>query len=177
MKWSKVKKLAEDLLADSLRGRIRYHVTDYGPNHRGDTMSRGWITLDGTQVENFSNVQWYDNRLSLAYQLQSLDTGVEGDRAHPTWPYEAKWAEAEALLEKQGIFSKDQFYLGLQEYIQLPIDAALGSPNAVIRAIALMDRRCGRRRLPALPPPSDAPRLVKECYRIRCEAEGLHLTA
>ena len=46
MKWSKLKKAAEALLADALKRRIQYHVTQYGP---GDsyTMARGWITFDG----------------------------------------------------------------------------------------------------------------------------------
>lgn len=176
MKWSRVKKIAEDHLADSLKDRVRYHVTKYGS---GDTkvMTRGWITLDGIEIKNFSNVEWYDSRLSMVHQIDSLNTGVEGSKAHPTTHHYAKWAQAETLLEKQGLFSKDQFYLSLQEYIQLPIDTALNSSNTIIRAIALLDRRCGRRRLEALKPPRSASDLVKECFRIRCEAEGIQPAA
>lgn len=172
MKWSKLKKTAESLLADSLKDRIRYHVTKYGSGST-QIMSRGWITLDGNELANFSNVEWYENCLSLVRQIESVNTGVEGNKAHPASDYEAKWAKAEALLDKQGAFSKDQFYLSLDEYIQLPIAAALESPNTIIRAIAMLDRRCGKRRLETLKPLRDAPRLVQECYRIRCEAEGI----
>jgi len=175
MKWSKVEKSAEDLLADTLKGRIRFHVTKYcrGTSY---TMSRGWITYDGKELKNFSQVKWLMASGELVRQIESLNTGKEGTKAHPARHGREKWDQAEALLEQKEVFSKDQFYLSLQQYIQLSIDAALNSSNTIIRAIALLDRRCGKRRLATLKPPDDAPNLVKECYRIRCEAEGFHPT-
>ncbi len=177
MKWSKVKKLAESLLAESLRNRVRYHVTNYGAGLDTQDTSRGWLTLDGKELVNFSNAEYQFSRGSLLQQIESLNTGKEGTKAHPAVHAQVKQDHAEKLLAKQELFSEDQFYLSLEEYIQLPVEAALSSPNTIIRAIALLDRRCGKRRLETLKPPADAPNLVKECFRIRCEAEGLHLPA
>ncbi len=175
MKWSKVKKAAESLLADSLRNRVSYHVTKYGPGDSA-TMTRGWITYNGKELKDFSEVEWLMASGELVRQIEALNTGKEGTKAHPARSAQEELDQADALLEKQEVFSKDRFYLSLQQYVELPIDSALNSPNIIIRAIALFDRRCGKRRLEALKPPDDAPNLVKECYRIRCDAEGIHPT-
>ena len=57
MQWSKIKKLAEELICPALQGRVQFHLTSY----RMDTDShsspasqrgRGWITVDGAEVLN-----------------------------------------------------------------------------------------------------------------------------
>ena len=63
MQWSRAKKQFESLLAPSLQKRLRVHVTEYSKSKyfkskyfksdldaAGQTMGRGWITLDGNEV-------------------------------------------------------------------------------------------------------------------------------
>jgi hypothetical protein len=59
------------------------------------------------------------------------------------------------------------------QYLSLSIDDALTSPNYVARALAMLDRRFGRRRLRVWEPTAEQHKLVVRMYRLRCEAEGL----
>ena len=70
MKWSKLKKLTETLLADSIKKRIQYHVTQYA----GDsyTMARGSITLDDNEIANFSTVEWLWQRGDLEREIEDI---------------------------------------------------------------------------------------------------------
>ncbi|HEX8992118.1 MAG TPA: hypothetical protein VF784_10625 [Anaerolineales bacterium] len=176
MKWSKLKQSAESLLADTLKGRIRYQVTKYC---RGSSTSasRGWITFDGKELENFPNEGYVYSSRYLMQRTNPTINEWQGTPAHSDLEHSDKFAQAEKLLDKDYLGAKDEFYLALQTYILIPIDAALNSSNAIVRAIALFDRRCGKRRLGTLKPSPDAPSLVKECFGIRCEAEGLSLSA
>ena len=172
MKWSKLKKLAEDLLADSLKKRIQYHVTQYARDSY--TMSRGWITLDKKEIVNFSMVEWLWQRGDLVRQIGAINQDSDNKDHHQQSAYYDKWAQAEDVLQKEGVFSRDQFYDGLEEYIKLSIEEALNSDNPIIQAIAMFDRRCGIRRLEALRLPDTVAKMIKDFYLIRCEAEGIN---
>ena len=58
------------------------------------------------------------------------------------------------------------------EYLNLSIDDAMASENTVIRALAMLDKRLGRRRLVTLDPSSETP-LVATLLRFRLEVAGL----
>ncbi len=175
MKWSKLKKLTETLLADSLKKRIQYHVTQYA----GDsyTMARGWITLDDNEIANFSTVEWLWQRGDLEREIEDINKNQDwmiSDQKNELTP---AWSQASEILQKQGVFSRDQFYDSLEEYVQLSIEAALNSQNPIIQSIAMFDRRCGIRRLKSMKLPDTSNALIKNFYRIRCEAEGIQAAA
>ncbi len=133
MKWSKLKKLAEDLLAERLKNHVRYHFANYG---RGDstTMSRGWITVDGRKIANFSTVE---------------------------------------SMSRVSLYGEYEFLASLDEYVHLSVEAALKSNNPIVKAVAMFDRRFGLHRLESIQLASSTHPLVLDCYRIRCEAEGV----
>jgi hypothetical protein len=61
----------------------------------------------------------------------------------------------------------------LKAYLRLSIDDALKSDTPLVRALAVIDRRAGKRRLRSLEVgPLEHP-LVRELFRLRCEAEGI----
>jgi hypothetical protein len=60
----------------------------------------------------------------------------------------------------------------LEAYLSLTIDAALTSPSPLVRALAVIDRRVGKRKLRSLKMDSEHP-LVRELYLLRCKAEGV----
>jgi len=64
VKWSRLKKATEELLTPSLRGRIQYHITSYGPGE-SVIMTRVWITLDKQEILNFSSATWLKARHEL----------------------------------------------------------------------------------------------------------------
>lgn len=60
----------------------------------------------------------------------------------------------------------------LGDFIGLSIDAALTSPSPFVRGLAMLDARCGKRRLRSLEVRDEAP-FVRLLHQIRCSAEGL----
>lgn len=71
-------------------------------------------------------------------------------------------------------FSQSRLGEGMHDYLRLPIDAILSSEDSVVRALGMLDRRVGKRRLSKLDV-RDAPPLVKYLYLLRCEAEGIRV--
>jgi len=155
MIWTRLKKTSEALLADSLQGRIEYHLARYG---RGISyfMRRAWITFDKEEIAIFSTIKRVRESYELAGEWNSKDPQVI------------------AHLDKEGIFTRDDFVNGLEEYIQLQVEDVVKSPKPIIRAIAMFDRRLGKRRLSSLLLPKDEHQLVKSFYMLRCQAEGLY---
>jgi hypothetical protein len=64
----------------------------------------------------------------------------------------------------------------LREYITLSIDDALQSSNSLIQAVAMFDRRLGKRRLQKMTENPPEHPLVNAFFRLRCEAEGINTT-
>jgi hypothetical protein len=60
----------------------------------------------------------------------------------------------------------------MHEYQSLSADEILTSENPIIRAIGMLDRRIGIRRLKKIDIKSEHP-LVAATYIFRCKAEGL----
>ena len=172
MKWSKLKRITEAFLADSVKNRIRYHITQYGP---GDsyTMARGWITFDGKEIANFSTVEWMMQYEDLAGQIRDINQCTDCTNPDQKTGYYLAYDQAEEVLQRKGVFSRDQFYDSLEEYAQLPIEAALNSHNKIIQGLTLLDRRFGMRRLKAIKLPESTIEFVKTCHRIRSEAEEI----
>jgi hypothetical protein len=154
MVWTKLKKTAEALLAEPLKGRIEYHLANYG---RGVSyfMSRGWITLDGREIANFSTIK----RVRESYKMT--------DEWYSTDPQTLE------VLDKNGIFTRDYMVNALKNIIGSPIEEALQSTNPIIKAFAMLDRRLGKRRLKVLSFGENEHDLVKRFYQIRVQAESI----
>ncbi|MBI5959822.1 MAG: hypothetical protein HY866_13865 [Chloroflexi bacterium] len=167
MKWSKLKKTAEELLAASLQGRVQYHYTRYGPGE-SEIMTRAWITLDQEEILTASTAIWIREFFKLPLdmrqaRLEDADNLIS--------------SKAHVNLLQQNILSTYQFVHSLELYLGLPIDAAMASPNPIIRAFSMLDRRLGKRRLKQIKLTQTEHECSKKCYEIRCEAEGLKLSA
>ena len=154
MIWTKLKKTAEALLADTLKGRIEYHLTRYG---KGVSyfMSRGWITLDKKEIANFSTIK----RIRESYEL--------------TGEWYSDEQQTIDILDRRGIFTRDDFVDALEKYIGMQVEDAIQSSNPIIRAIAMFDRRLGKRRIGALSLGEGEYQLVATFYQMRCQAESL----
>jgi hypothetical protein len=55
MMWSKLKQLTEEKFADSVKNRVEIFSTRY--NKPNSTAGRGWITIDGIEIVNFSTMK------------------------------------------------------------------------------------------------------------------------
>lgn len=166
MRWSKLQKSLEDLLADSVKEHLQVHFTRYGRSP-SSMMDRAWITWNKEEILNFSTVGWLNGTHRVATQMYEA-----GERKEPPVWYTSS-EEVVKRLEQSEIFSRQQLYDALQTYLSLSIEQALDSSNVLIRAWAMFDRRLGKRRLSNMEfRPSDS-LLIKRWYQLRCQAEGI----
>jgi hypothetical protein len=72
MQWTKLQKRFEGLVAPSLRGRVKVHVTEYRETG-GFDVGRGWITLDGEEVVSVQIPSFYT--IHMNFSPDTLDFG------------------------------------------------------------------------------------------------------
>jgi len=159
MKWSKLKQQIETRFANSVRERAAIHITRYGPG-LSSTMTRGWLTWDGEEVLSFSTIAWLQAERAEAANPPTSNTPIS---IHDD-------------LQQRGIFSRFDLTDALESYLGLSIESALSSPNHLIRALAMFDRRVGKRRLQQLDINETTHPFVKQLYDLRCRAEQLSVT-
>lgn len=162
--WSGMRKyLEQDMLAESLRGRIRYGCTSYVGM---DSCRIFEICIDGKQFKRFSwetvNSYFIDN----GYTSNENPYGL-GDY----------WAEFWLLLDKHPMvdrteYTDDEFCNALEKYRNQDIRDSLRSDNPLIRMFAILDRRVGKRTLLNLSSELDKqPNWLRQIYLVRFEAE------
>lgn len=158
MQWSRLKRNVESLFAERVKGRVGLHSTRYRtmPDHDG----RAWITLDGEEIINMVHIwKWLyeiDNRLAVNKDGQNLHNKVD----------------AEKELANESFFAQHHLGEAMYEYQSMSINDIIVSENAIIRAIGMLDKRLGTRRLKQIDVSSEHP-LVMATYHFRCKAEGL----
>ncbi len=169
MRWSKLKQLVEDRMAESLQRRVEVHSAQY--RIMRDEYGRGWVTMDKGELANFADTDFYIQQGQIGHEITA---GVVA--------YDAQFADDDrrhcmprgtAMLHSRGIYSGWEFSRALWDSLSLSIDDALQSDNMIIRAFAMLDSRLGKRRLRALHLADDEHPLVRQFYDLRCEAEGI----
>lgn len=153
--WSGIrKKLEQEYLAESLRGRLQYFVTAYRESHDGDK-GRASIILDGKQVLEGNTFQYY---------------------FHPSewWPYGQSEPPVSQQTLDYGKLDQWTFYRAFDEFDNQSIEKSLVSENLLVRIFAILDRRVGKRRLVAMKESiQQEPEWFRVFYTIRAEAEGI----
>ena len=162
MQWSKLRTTIKSLICEELRGRVDFHVSRY--HDRGSARARiGAITVDAKPVLGLS----YDRfcRESDGW-FASLRRGEKwGSWAGPS-SAETEWSE----YQKDEIHAPQQFGDAMRAYLDMPVEQALASANPFIRALAIIDRRVGRRTIEGLKIGEAGHSLVREFYRLRMQA-------
>ncbi|MBD5554883.1 MAG: hypothetical protein HDQ95_05920 [Roseburia sp.] len=160
-RWSAIRhKLEEDYLAEALRGHIQYFVTSYSysPDHEG----RAAIRLDGKEIlsGNYWN-QWYKAHLY-----------PHDEKYEYRMKYEMPFMDDVAM--DLGLFDQRCFYRAFEEFDNQSIEESLASENLLIKVLALLDRRIGKRRLVKMKSEMETePVVIQMFYAIRMEAEGI----
>lgn len=151
--WSNLRKvLEEDRLCPALRGRVQYFMTRYHDAH--DDEGRLCIRVDGKEYLNSHH--WN----------------------HWHWEQNGEYCRRTKEEHKQtGLYCYCQVLLAIDAYMdELTIDEALSSENPLVRLFAVLDRRVGKRRLPALAAAMEnEPEWLQFFYRLRLEGEGFNL--
>ena len=167
MSWSGIRRrLEEEFLAESLRGRIQYYAVSYSkcPDHEG----RAAVRFDGEEIltGNYFDLckAHYQNEASLRTERPELSR-ME------------RWRAAGTAALRDGCFDQRSFYRAFEEFTTQSIEDSLDSENAIVRMFAVLDRRVGKRRLVKLAERfSEEPEWLQRFYIIRFEAEGIRIT-
>lgn len=136
-----MRKLVEESFADSVRGRVKVHVTNADP--RGvpwqDTCNRGWISVDGVVVAQIE--PHYLRRLTLSLPRRGASREViliVEARPEQTMP---SGAVAGAFLD---------FPEACWEYLHSNLNKSLHSGDPFVSSLAVLNAKVGRQRLQRL---------------------------
>lgn len=164
--WSGMRKyLEQEMLAESLKGRIRYGCTTY----KGmDDCKIFEICIDGKQIKRFS---WETVNTYL------IENGYK-ENSDPFGKTEY-WSEFWELLDKIPLtlrteYTDNEFCAALEEYRNQDILKSVYSENPLVRLFAILDRRTGKRTLlTAKTQIENQPKWIKQFYKLRIETERI----
>jgi hypothetical protein len=134
MNWSKLRKRIRENISPDLRDRIDLHVAVYRESHDAD-YGRAWITIDGKQVASWSCME---QLLSPQLELGAIKTKLQNGQDYSE------------IASELGIYSQKEFVAILSEYLNTDPHSALASKVPLARALAIVDRRIGKRTLQGL---------------------------
>lgn len=164
--WSGMRKYLErEMIAESLKGRIRYGCTAYVGM---DGCRIFEVCIDGKQVKRFSmetvNTYFIDN----GYTQNKTPSGI-GEYWAEFWPLLDKYP-----LEARTEYEDTEFCEALEKYRSQDIQESIASGNPLVRMFAILDRRIGKRTLlKARETIEDQPAWLKQFYQLRFDAEGV----
>lgn len=164
--WSGMRKyLEKDMLADCLKGRVRYDSTTY-------------VGMDGCRIfrifidnETFKSFSWETVNsyfIKGGYKINSNPFGID-----------EYWDEFWELLRKIPLserteYTDKEFCDALTLYRNQDIKASVESENPLIKMFALLDRRIGKKTLVNLKDQINLfPEWLRVIYKIRVDAETL----
>ena len=150
--WSIIRKyLEEEMLCETLKGRIRYNCT----KHKGmDGTGLFEIYVDGNLIKMF-------NMFHMSSQLFK-----NGD-----FNWDDFWAEFDKPMNQRTEFTDSEFANALEDYRSSDISTSLASENPIVRMFAILDRRIGKRTLEKIKETiSDQPEWLQFFYELRIDA-------
>lgn len=164
MQWSSLKKKVEAFFAPSLKRRVELRSTRYRGAH--DQTGRGYITVDGKEVWSMCTLNFWRAEYPRINEIKEKEQ------------ISARAAQllADSQLGKEGILSQWDYYRALENYCNSSIEASLASENALIKSLAVLDSRLGKRRLEKLDVTTEHP-MVQYFFNLRCSAENISLTS
>lgn len=159
--WSGIrKKLETEYLAQSLRGHIQYYATSYRQSH--DQEGRAAIRYDGKEI--IKGCYWNNwVKAHLFPKDEKYERRIRVENAY---------MDDTAL--RLGVFDQRSFYRAFEEFGNQSIEKSLESDDLIVRIMAVLDRRVGKRRLLLMKEKMEnEPETFREFYAIRMKAEGL----
>jgi hypothetical protein len=169
MPWSRLKKQVESRFAATMVGRVELRATSY--RHTHDEEGRGWITLDKEEVHNFCTIRFWIEQGTLLQGIRAANSATDFHDPAQRAEYYHAYEQADEILEERGVRSKEWFENSLKEYLSMTLEESLASKNFLHRALAVLDRRLGKRRLKTLELSSGEHALVSRFLEFRRAVE------
>lgn len=162
--WSGMRKyLEQDMLADALKGRVRYGCTRYVGM---DGCHIFEICVDGKQIKRFSWETVNSWFIDQGYAQKEKPGSIQD-----------YWADFWKLMEQyppeaRSEYTDDEFCQALVAYRNQDIQASLASRDPLVNMFALLDRRTGKRSLEKFAETLDRrPPWLRFFYDLRIQAE------
>lgn len=164
MIWSKIKKNIESGFSDSLAGRVKIYTTSYGSDlDVKELYNRGWITVDGVEVVNFSTPD--------AFFIHGRDLNATTPTNYPANAVKKEYVNRTSNhLSEKGEFSKFDLTFCCSSFMSMSIKDAMEHESPIIRMLCVLDKRLGKRRCILMSQKELHP-LVRYFLDIRMEAE------
>ena len=140
-------------------------------------MGRIWVELDGRELISFDTSRYVAKRAQLGHDIRSGMGPLAPPAGSGYKGYLAADEAAKDMLRRAGEYDDYSALEDLEAYLLLKVEDALQSPSPLVRALAICDRRVGKRRLRSLGPLAAEHELVRTLFEARCRAEGLDAPA
>ena len=168
MKWSQHRKRIRESICPELKKRIDFHVTCYRDAHDG--VGEAWITVDRKKVLGAGFYKWWKAFRKAQTETQEKSTDSGGCIASMRGShFETFLPETEQAVLNQEVYETGYFLKATKDYLNMSLEEALQSSNHLIRALAMVDRRLGKRRFGRIKIAPDDPAIVKLFYALRQE--------
>ncbi len=164
--WSGMRKYLEsEMLADSLRGRVRYNCTSY-------------VGMDGCRIFEI----YIDGKLAKRFSWETVNTYfIENGYKEKSSPkgtqeyWEGFWPLIHSVPpELRPEHTDNEFCDALDNYRNQSISASINSWDPLERMFAVLDRRVGKRTLAGLKKSLDEqPEWLKAFYLLRFDSENI----
>lgn len=168
--WSGMRKyLEQEMLASSLRGRVRYNCTRYVG--MDDThIFEVWV--DGKPVKRFSMETLQTYFIDNGYREKDpREADTDGIVGYWSGFWDTVW---KTPMEARTEYTGSEFCSALDEYRNQSIQDSVRSDDPIQRMFAILDRRVGKRSLLRIKEEiARQPDWLQAFYRLRMEAEGL----
>ncbi|MEO9971582.1 MAG: hypothetical protein ABJG15_17435 [Hyphomonadaceae bacterium] len=136
MMWSKLKQMTEERFVPELQGRVQVFQTVYRKSN--DEEGEFWFSLDKKKLFSCGSMSFFAAERNETERLRSSTEDLS--------PHELQVRARETLM-KQGMMTVGDFNGLLRSSLNLSVDAMLEHDCPLIRGLALIDSRLGRRRL------------------------------
>lgn len=160
--WSGMRKyLEKDMLAESLKGRIRYGCTAYAGM---DGCRVFEVCVDGVPVRRFS---WE------TVNTYFIEQGCKGKSGDVRGYWEGFWPLMERYpIDRRTEYTDEEFCRALESYRNQDVRKSLCSGDPIVRMFAILDRRVGKGTLQEIQSDmQERPEWVRRFYILRLNAE------
>lgn len=160
--WAGLHQWLRGCLCGELKDSITYFLTRYHKVH--NAYGRAAILLDGRELVCFSWIEQYrQEQMVAAKYAEDTSQNYLGlyDALKPVWDENAAYCEMDFL---QAVLA----------FRQLSIQDALASEDSIVRILAILDRRVGKRTLQKIAQAGEYrqyPVWVRRFYELRIEKE------
>lgn len=161
--WSGLNSWLNACLCAELKGRITYFLTRYHKVH--DSYGRAAILLDGKELVCFSWIEQFR-------QEQAVDAKYDADGSKDWF---ALYDEMKPIWDEECTYCEWDFLKAVLEFRNLSIQDALNSKDYIIKILAILDKRTGKRTLQKIAQAGDYkqyPLWARQFYELRLRIEN-----